>query len=68
MTQQLLDEAKAQFLQKQTLPLDIGKELLNALGAIPSAGASSTTTGQGPSLFQNLLGTAATAAGAYFGA
>lgn len=68
MTQQLLDEAKAQFLQKQTLPLDIGKELLNAVSAIPSAGTTGSTNTQGPSLFQQLLGAAATAAGSYFGA
>lgn len=68
MTQKLLDELKAQFLQKQTLPLDIGKELLGMVGAIPTAGAVSNSQVPQPSLFQQLLGTAATAAGAYFGA
>lgn len=66
--QRILDDARAQFLQKQTLPLDIGKELVNLVGAVPTAGASATNTTPGPSLFQQLLGTAATAAGAYFGA
>jgi hypothetical protein len=68
MKQQLLDEAKAQFLQKQTLPLDIGQSLLGAAGQIPTAGASATSFTPGTSLFEKLLGTAATAAGAYFGA
>ena len=65
LQQQLLDEAKSQFLQKQTLPLDIGKELVNLVGAIPSAGATTTAQVPGPSLFQQLLGAGATAAGAY---
>lgn len=68
MTQKLLDELKAQFLQRQTLPLDIGKELISLVGAIPTAGATATSQIPQPSLFQQLLGTAATAAGAYFGA
>lgn len=68
MTQKLLDELKAQFLQKQTLPLDIGKELVGLVGAIPTAGAVSNSQVPQPSLFQQLLGTAATAAGAYMGA
>lgn len=68
MTQKLLDELKAQFLQKQTLPLDIGKELLSMVGAIPSAGATTSSQVPQPSLFQQLLGAAATGAGAYFGA
>lgn len=68
MTQKLLDELKAQFLQKQTLPLDIGKELLSMVGAIPTAGATTTGSVPQPSLFQQLLGAGATAAGAYFGA
>lgn len=68
MTQKLLDELKAMFLQKQTLPLDIGKELLGMVGSVPTAGATNTSQVPTPSLFQQLLGTAATAAGAYFGA
>lgn len=68
LQQQLLDEARSQFLQKQTLPLDVGKELVNVVSGIPTAGASSTAQIPQPSLFQQLLGVAATAAGAYFGA
>lgn len=67
-TQKLLDELKAMFLQKQTLPLDIGKELLGMVGAIPTAGTTASTPMQSPSLFSQILGAAATGAGAYFGA
>lgn len=68
LQQQLLDEAKARFLQKQTLPLDVGKEFVGLVGGVPSAGATTSSTTPTPSLFQTLLGTAATAAGAYAGA
>ena len=62
--QQLLDELKAQFIQKQTLPLSIGKELLNTVGAIPSAGTTGSQTSPTPSLFQQILGGGLAAAGA----
>lgn len=60
--QAVLDEAKNKYIQQQMLPLEIGKELVNLVGAIPSAGATNTAITPGPSLFQNLLGAGLTAA------
>ena len=61
--QAVLDEATNKYYQKQLMPLEIGKELINLVGAIPSAGASNSTVSPGNSLFQNLLGAGMTAAG-----
>lgn len=61
--QATLDEAAAKYYQQQLLPLEIGKELINLVGAIPSAGATNTAITPGNSLFTNLLGAGMTAAG-----
>ena len=61
--QMVLDEATQKYMQGQLLPLEIGKELVNLVGAIPSAGATNSTVAPGNSLFQNLLGAGMTAAG-----
>lgn len=61
--QAVLDEALQKYYQGQMMPLEIGKELINLVGAIPSAGATNVNTGAGNSLFQNLLSGAMVAGG-----
>lgn len=56
MDQALLNETRNRFLQEQLLPLQMGQEMLGAVGAIPSAGTTSTSTGPGTNPLSAMLG------------
>lgn len=65
--QMMLDETRNRFMQEQLLPVNIGHEILGAVGAIPTAGSSASTIGPGTNPLSAILGLGGLLLGGPFG-